>query len=86
MDTSEWDSLEQPSISTYYISTFRSHIKFGFKNMSSDDSSNSSNSSSNSENSQTQRYERRRQANRQFDRMMDEVFMSNPVEVYQMFN
>ncbi|XP_021747000.1 uncharacterized protein LOC110712860 [Chenopodium quinoa] len=54
--------------------------------MSSDESSNSSNSSSNSENSQTQRYERQRQANRLVNRMMDEVFMSNPIEIYQMLN
>ncbi|XP_021746648.1 uncharacterized protein LOC110712492 [Chenopodium quinoa] len=54
--------------------------------MSSDESSNSSNSSSNSENSQTQRYERQRQANRLVNQMMDEVFMSNPIEIYQMLN
>ncbi|XP_021737180.1 uncharacterized protein LOC110703697 [Chenopodium quinoa] len=54
--------------------------------MSSEETSNSSNSSSSSENSQTQRYERRRQANRLVNRMMDEVFMSNPIEVYQMLN
>ncbi|XP_021737715.1 uncharacterized protein LOC110704234 [Chenopodium quinoa] len=51
--------------------------------MSSDESSNSSNSSSNKKNSQTQRYERRRQANRLVNRMMDEFFMSNPIELFR---